>query len=254
MNNRLEGKVIVIIGADKGLGGVLARVFSSEAAIVVVNYSENRKFAESLVADISSKGGEAVAIRGATSNAAEIEELFKTVIQLYERLDVLVNNSEIYNPLPTGKKSDDFFSAHMEFSAYAYLITIDKAAKYMVRGGNVLNISSVETFSATSNSSLFEPVSRTVERLTLVLSNELAARSIRVNMIKAKIFFNMEPSEPGRHACLSEHIKGGGQVSAERVKSRNYPNDDILSTAVFLVSDESRWINGKLFLSFGSYP
>lgn len=104
MNNRLEGKVIVIIGADKGLGGVLARVFSSEAAIVVVNYSENRKFAESLVADISSKGGEAVAIRGATSNAAEIEDLFKTVIQLYERLDVLVNNSEIYNPLPTGKK------------------------------------------------------------------------------------------------------------------------------------------------------
>jgi 3-oxoacyl-[acyl-carrier protein] reductase len=254
MNNRLEDKVIVIIGADKGLGGVLARVFASEAAIVVVNYSVNRTFAESLVADISSKGGEAVAIRGVTNNATEIEDLFKTVIQLYERLDVLVNNSEIYNPLPAEEKSDISFPAHMEFSTYTYLIAIDKAAKYMVRGGSVLNISSLETFSPPSNSSLLEPVSRTVERLTLALSSELAARSIRVNMIKAKIFFNKEPSELGRHACLSEHIKGRVQLSAERVKSTNYPNDDILSTAVFLVSDESKWINGKLFLSFGSYP
>src|SRR5437588_1293054 len=96
MSKKLEGKVAVVTGASKGIGAEIARRLAAEGAAVVVNYASSKAGADKVVADITGKGGRAVAVRGDVSKAAEAQGIVDAAVEAYGRLDVLVDNSGVY--------------------------------------------------------------------------------------------------------------------------------------------------------------
>src|SRR5260221_6002937 len=93
---KLEGKVAVVTGASKGIGAGIAKGLAAEGAAVVVNYASSREGADKVVAEITAKGGKAIAVQGDVSKAADVKRIFAQAKQAYGTLDVLVNNAGIY--------------------------------------------------------------------------------------------------------------------------------------------------------------
>src|ERR1700709_1633761 len=92
----LKGKVAVVTGASKGIGAGIAKSLGAEGARVVVNYSSSKEGADRVVAEITSKGGKAIAVQGDVSKAADVERLFAETKKAFGSVDVLVNNAGVY--------------------------------------------------------------------------------------------------------------------------------------------------------------
>jgi 3-oxoacyl-[acyl-carrier protein] reductase len=98
--SKLTGKVAVVTGASKGIGAAIAKALAAEGASVVVNYASSKAGADKVVAAITAAGGKAVAVGGDVSKAAEAQGIIDAAIKTYGRLDILVNNSGVYEFAP----------------------------------------------------------------------------------------------------------------------------------------------------------
>jgi 3-oxoacyl-[acyl-carrier protein] reductase len=93
---KLSGKVAVVTGASKGIGAAIAKALAEAGAAVVVNYAASKEGADRVVADITEKGGKAIAVQGDVSNAADMTRLAAEAAKAFGQIDVLVNNAGIY--------------------------------------------------------------------------------------------------------------------------------------------------------------
>src|SRR2546429_9864087 len=100
MSNKLSGKVAVVTGASKGIGAEIAKHLAAEGASVVVNYASSKAGADKVVADITGKGGKAIAVQADVSKEGDIKKLFTETKKAIGRLDVLGNNAGIYEVAP----------------------------------------------------------------------------------------------------------------------------------------------------------
>src|SRR3989441_12840539 len=114
MSRKLEGKVAVVTGASKGIGASIAKALADEGASVVVNYSSSKPGADRVVAEITGRGGKAIAVQGDVSEQAHIERLFSEATKAFGRLDILVNNAGVYEFAPLESVTEDLF--HKQFN------------------------------------------------------------------------------------------------------------------------------------------
>ncbi len=98
--SKLTGKVAVVTGASKGIGAGIAKALAAEGASVVVNYASSKAGADKVVKEIADAGGKAVAVGGDVSKGAEAQGIIDAAIKNYGRLDILVNNSGVYEFAP----------------------------------------------------------------------------------------------------------------------------------------------------------
>src|ERR1700677_2579336 len=98
--SKLTGKVAVVTGPSKGIGSAIAKSLAAEGASVVVNYASSKAGADAVVAAITAAGGKAVAVGGDVSKAAEAKGIIDAALKNYDRLDILVNNSGVYEFSP----------------------------------------------------------------------------------------------------------------------------------------------------------
>jgi len=89
----LTGKVAIVTGASKGIGAGIAKALGAAGAAVVVNYASGKEGADRVVAEITGTGGQAMAVQGDVSKAADVQRLFEETKQAFGSLDVLVNNA-----------------------------------------------------------------------------------------------------------------------------------------------------------------
>ena len=99
--SKLTGKVAVVTGASKGIGAAIAKSLAAEGASVVVNYASSKAGADAVVSAITAAGGKAVAVGGDVSKAAEAQGIIDAAIKNFGRLDILVNNSGVYEFAPS---------------------------------------------------------------------------------------------------------------------------------------------------------
>src|SRR5258708_19295818 len=93
---KLTNKVAVVTGSSKGIGAGIARSLAAEGAAVVVNYSSSKEGAERVVAEIKAQGGKAIAVQGDVAKAKDVQRIFAETKKAFGRLDVLVNNTAVY--------------------------------------------------------------------------------------------------------------------------------------------------------------
>jgi 3-oxoacyl-[acyl-carrier protein] reductase len=238
--NRLSGKTAVVTGASKGIGAGIAKGLAAEGAAVVVNYASSKDEADHVVAEIKAKGGKAIAIQGDVAKAADVERIFAETKQAFGRLDILVNNAGVYNLLPLAEVTEQDFHRHFNINVLGLLLATKEAVKlFGGEGGSVINIGSVVSDLNLPNSVVYTATKGAVDAVTRVLAKELGPRKIRVNAIKPGLV-----ETEGTHAMGVIGNDSEKQFVARTPLGRTGQPDDIAPVAVFLASDESRWVTG----------
>jgi 3-oxoacyl-[acyl-carrier protein] reductase len=244
--NKLTGKVAVVTGASKGIGAAIAKSLAAEGASVVVNYASSKAGAEAVVAAITAAGGKAVAVRGDVSKAAEAKGIIDAAIGHYGRLDILVNNSGVYNFLPIDAVTEDDFHRHFNINVLGILLATQAAAKHLGEGGSIINIGSAVTRITPPNSAVYTATKGAVDAITGVLARELGPRKIRVNSINPGIVATEGSISAGFIGSDFEKF-----AITQTPLGRTGKPEDIASVAVFLASEDARWLTGELLLASG---
>jgi 3-oxoacyl-[acyl-carrier protein] reductase len=244
--SKLTGKVAVVTGASKGIGAAIAKSLAAEGASVVVNYASSKAGADTVVAAIAAAGGKAVAVGGDVSKAAEAQGIIDAAIQNYGRLDILVNNSGVYEFGPIEAVTEDQFHKMFNINVLGLLITTQAALRHLGEGASIINIGSVASRITPPNSSVYTGTKGAVDAITGVLARELGPKKIRVNSLN-----------PGMVETEGTHSGGviGSDFQADTVAQtplgRIGQPGDIASIAVFLASGESAWLTGEQILASG---
>jgi 3-oxoacyl-[acyl-carrier protein] reductase len=251
MSQRLEGKVAVVTGASKGIGASIAKHLADEGAAVVVNYASSKEGADRVVSEIKSKGGKAVAVQGDVSKHADIKRLFAEAKKAFGRLDVLVNNAGIYEFAPLEAVTPEHFHKTFDLNVLGLLLASQEAVKlFGPAGGSIVNISSVVATWAPPMTSVYSATKAAVDAVTRSLAKELGPHKIRVNSINPGMVETEGTTSAGITAGESEFRK---QVEAQTPLGRIGKPEDIAPAAVFLASDDSRWITGETLYIAGGF-
>ena len=239
--SKLTGKVAVVTGASKGIGAAIAKSLGAEGASVIVNYASSKAGADSVVAAITAAGGKAVAVGGDVSKAAEAQGIIEAAIKNFGRLDILVNNSGVYEFSPIEEVTEEQFHKIFNINVLGLLLTTQAAVKYLGEGSSIINIGSVVSSLTPPASTVYTGTKGAVDAITGVLAKELGSRKIRVNSINP----GMVETE-GVHAAGfigSDFEKGAvSQTPLGRIGQV----DDIATVATFLATEDAKWITGEL--------
>src|ERR1700733_7249293 len=233
--SKLTGKVAVVTGASKGIGAAIAKALAAEGASVVVNYASSKAGADTLVSAITTAGGKAVAVRGDVSKAADAQGLIDAAIQNFGHLDILVNNSGVYEFSPIEAITEEHYDKIFNVNVRGLLLTTQAAVKHLGEGASIINIGSVVSSLTPPNSAVYTGTKGAVDAITGVLAKELGPRKIRVNAINPGIV-DTEGTRTAGFIC-SDFEKG---AIAQTPLGRVGQVDDIGSAATFLASDDSR--------------
>ena len=181
--SKLTGKVAVVTGASKGIGAAIAKSLAAEGATVVVNYASSKAGADTVVAAITAAGGKAVAVGGDVSKAAEANGIIDAAIKNYGRLDILVNNSGVYEFTPIEAITEEQFHKAFNVNVLGLLLTTQAAVKHLSEGASIINVGSAASRITPPNSAVYAGTKGAVDAITGVLSRELGPKKIRVNTI-----------------------------------------------------------------------
>ena len=246
--SRLKGKVAVVTGASKGIGAAIAKSLAAEGASVVVNYASSKAGADKVVAAITAAGGKAVAVGGDVSKAAEAQGIIAAAIKNFGRLDVLVNNSGVYEFSPIEAITEEHFHKQFNINVLGVLLTTQAAVKHLGEGGSIINIGSAVSRITPPNSSVYTGTKGALDAITGVLARELGPKKIRVNSInpgvvetEGSISAGFIGSDFEKNAIKQTPLGRTGNVQ------------DIASVALFLASDDSAWLTGEQLIASGGF-
>jgi 3-oxoacyl-[acyl-carrier protein] reductase len=244
--SKLTGKVAVVTGASKGIGAGIAKALASEGASVVVNYASSRGGADVVVAAITKAGGKAVAVGGNVSKAAEARGIIDAAIKTYGRLDILVNNSGVYEFGAVEAITEESFHRMFDINVLGVLLTTQAAVKHLREGASIINIGSGASSVTPADTAVYTATKGALDAITGVFAKEFGPRKIRVNSLN-----------PGM--VQTEGTVSGGFIGSDFEKGlvaqtplgRIGQPGDIAAVAIFLASDDSAWLTGEHILASG---
>jgi len=244
--SKLTGKVAVVTGGSKGIGAAIAKALAAQGASVVVNYASSRAGADKVAADINAAGGKAVAVGGDVSKAADAQGIIDTAIETYGRLDILVNNSGIYEFAPIEEITEAHFHKHFDINVLGLLLVTQAAVKHLGEGASIVNVSSVATRITPPSAAVYTASKGAVDAITGSLAKELGPRKIRVNSVNP----GMVETEGTHGAGIMGSDLETWAVSTTPLGRVGQP-DDIADVVTFLASDDARWLTGESLIASG---
>ena len=246
--SKLTGKVAVVTGASKGIGAGIAKALAAEGASVVVNYASSKEGADKVVDEISKAGGKAFAVGGDVSKAAEAQGIIDAAVQHFGKLDILVNNSGVYEFAPIEQITEEHFHRQFNINVLGLLLVTQAAVKHLGEGGSIINIGSLIARSPMPGGAVYGATKGAVDVITGTLAKELGARKIRVNSLN-----------PGLVATEGTAQMTGPESEFEKMAVAQTPLGrigqprDIAAVAVFLASDDAGWMTGERLFASGGY-
>lgn len=246
---KLANKVAVVTGASKGIGASIAKHFAAEGASVVVNYFTSKEGADKVVNEIVAAGGKAVAVQANLAKESEIDKLFKETKKHFGRVDILINNAGAYTFAPLESASSELYHRLFDINVFGLLLATKAALPlFPETGGNVVNISSIASSLALPATSVYAGTKGAVDTITKTLARELGPRKIRVNAINPGVIIT-----EGTYAAGIIGSDFEKQAIAITPLGRIGQPEDVALPAVFLASDDARFITGEtLYVSGGA--
>lgn len=244
--SKLAGKVAVVTGASKGIGAAIAKALAAEGASVVVNFSSSRAGADAVVADITAANGKAIAVGGDVSKAADAQGIVNTAVETYGRLDIVVNNSGIYEFGTIEEITEEHFHKQFNVNVLGVLLVTQAAAKHLGEGASIINVSSVVSRITPPASAVYSGTKGAVDAITGALARELGPKQIRVNSINPGMVVTEGTNTAG---IIGSDMEKG--IVAQTPLGRLGQPDDIAAVAVFLASDDARWLTGESLIASG---
>ena len=243
---RLDGKVAVVTGASSGLGARFARVLHGAGATVVVSARRTDRL-EALVGELDG----AVAIPCDVADGASIERLVEEVVGSFERIDVLVNNAGMGEPLPAEDEPMETFRRILEVNLVGLFHLSQLTGRHMLAAGSgtIVNIASILGMVASGQlpQASYTASKAGVVNLTRELAVQWARRGVRVNAIAPGWF----PSE------MTDEMFGdeGGQrfIRRNTPMGRGGEAHELDGALLYLASDASTFVTGQTIVVDGGW-
>jgi NAD(P)-dependent dehydrogenase (short-subunit alcohol dehydrogenase family) len=240
--SRLEGKVAIVTGAGArgkvmGNGKAAAILFAREGARVVAMDVSEERLADTIAA-IREEDGDAIPFVGDVTKSADCQAMVKAAVSKYGKLDFLHNNVGINGPGSVVDVSEDDWDKVMDVNLKSMVLTSKHAIPEMIKNGSgaIVNISSISAIRPRGMTSY--TVSKAgVVALTKAMALDYASQKIRVNCLL-----------PG--PAYTSMVAGGMSEEMRELRRQASPlgvegtSWDIAHAALFLASDEARWITG----------
>ncbi|MGN6107297.1 MAG: SDR family oxidoreductase [Kofleriaceae bacterium] len=243
----LHGKVALIGGGAKNLGGLLSRTFAADGAKVAVHYHGDaaRGAADDTVAAIARAGGEAFAIQGDFTRAAEVARVFSEAKQRFGAIDIAVNTVGKVLRKPIIETTEAEYDEMAAVNAKAAFFFLKEAGRTLNDGGKIVTIVTSLLAAFTDGYATYAGGKAPVEHFTRAAAKELAARRISVTALgpgpmDTPFFYGQET--PERVAYHKSQTLAGQLTQIE----------DIVPIVKHLVTD-GWWITGQTIFANGGY-
>ncbi|MEI7556394.1 glucose 1-dehydrogenase [Candidatus Chlorohelix sp.] len=250
---RLQGKVAVVTGAASGMGLAIATLFASEGASVVGGDWNEQRLNEA-VKNIQSTGGVITGLHGNIADKDSAEGLVDLAISAYGRLDILVNNAGVMDYMQgVGELSDDIWRRVLSINLDGPMFTSRRAVQQMLKqgGGSIVNVSSTAGISGGAAGAAYTTSKHGLVGLTRSTAWMYATKGIRCNAIlPGGTKTNIGETMPQDRIDPTGAQRAG--AFAALIPAFLDPID-IANLALFLASDESRYINGTVITADGGW-
>ncbi|MDR5658563.1 3-oxoacyl-ACP reductase [Serpentinicella sp. ANB-PHB4] len=240
---KLKGKTVVITGAASGMGRAQARLFSKEGANVIAADIDKDSL-DKVVKEITSNGGQALAVQADISNRDSVKDLVKKGVEEYSSIDILCNTAGILDDYsPSLDTSEDLWDRIFNVNLKGMFLLTNEVLPHMIKKekGVIINISSIAGFVAGGGGAAYTSAKHAVVGYTKQLSFDYGKQGIRVNAIA-----------PGaiKTGMTEEILKDEDAPVMETIKSvpagRYGQPEEIANLALFLASEESDFIHGAI--------
>lgn len=238
--NRLQDKIAVVFGGTGGIGGALCDGFVEEGAIVIPT-SRNKETVTQTVAQLASKSNPyADTICCDITSEEEIEALCAYVIDRYSRIDIMACVSGAYLKKPARDITRSQWQAVIDVNLTGTFLTNRIAGNYMIDqgAGSIINIGSLGSFVALSDTAPYCASKAGVIMLSRCLACEWADKGVRVNTIIPGVF----PTNLNKTA-LSDQVRVANIIRRTPQK-RLGSLQELKGAAIYLASDEASFVTG----------
>jgi 3-oxoacyl-[acyl-carrier protein] reductase len=235
----LRDKVAVVTGASQGIGRDTAHALAEAGAKVAVAARNEEKLAE-LVQEINAKGGEAFAVKMDVADIEQIKAGFKSILEKFGKVDILVNNAAITRDGLAVRMKQDDWEAVIRTNLTGAHLCIQQALGTMMRAraGRIINIASVVAQMGNAGQANYVAAKAGLIGLTKAIAMEIASRNITVNAV-APGFIKTPMTD-----VLPDKVKE--ELNTRIPLGRMGSTRDVAAAIVFLASDEAAYITGHV--------
>jgi len=243
MSLKSNEKVALVTGGARGIGADIAKRLAADGTTVVITYSASKVKAEEVVDAITKAGGKALSVQADSGKAAEVKAAVGKTIDVFGRLDVLVNNAGI----AIGGTPDDYteadFDRMVDVNIKGVFAGVQAALPHLKSGGRIINIGScMSDYAAFPNMAVYTMTKSAVAGLTRGLARDLAPRGITINNVQpGPIDTDMNPADGEFAQALKGTLPTG----------RYGTGSEVAALVAFLAGAESSYINGASILVDG---
>lgn len=247
---RLEGKIAIVTGSNRGIGAGIAIAFAKEGCKVVINCHEHHKDADEVVNEIKKLGSDAIFFTADVSKEKEVKRLVENTVKKFGKLDIFVNNAGILVTGTVETLTEKDWNRQMDVNLKGVFLCTKYAVQQMIkqgRGGRIINISSIAGLVGFPGISAYCASKGGVSELTREVALDCAQYGITVNAIDPGVI-----STDMTKSMLEDKATKDTLMANTPIGRCGQPKD-IGNAAVFLALDESSFITGHNLVVDGGW-
>lgn len=236
----LNDKVVLVTGAQQGIGRAIALALAQAGAHLIINYLDDPVAAKTLAEDIQALNVKALTVQGDVTDKADIERMLDAAEQL-GGIDALVNNAAIFPRVGFLDMTEDDWDQVMNVNLRGVFLCTQASVRRMLkngRAGSIVNLTSGAAFRSSPRGAHYVTSKAGLVGFTRAIALELAPQRIRANAIAPGLTDTAQP----RYGMSEEELREAGTIVP--LGNINQP-EDVAGLAVFLISDAASMITGQ---------